>query len=121
MITLLLVSHLMIAIFLVAFILLQRSSGGALDGLGGGNGASGFLTARGTGNFLTRTTAVLATLFFITSISLSLYYKGRNNAVEHRSIVEEAAAEQTIPEAAAETEVPSVPESEVPSVPEAEN
>lgn len=74
--TVLLVIHLLVAIFLVAVILLQRSEGGALDGLGGGNGASSFLSARGTGNFLTRTTAILATIFIITSISLSLYYKG---------------------------------------------
>ncbi len=74
--TVLLVIHLIAAIFLVALILLQRSSGGALDGLGGGNGASSFLSARGTGNFLTRMTAILATIFIITSISLSIYHKG---------------------------------------------
>ena len=44
--TVLLVIHLLVAIFLVAVILLQRSEGGALDGLGGGNGASSFLSAR---------------------------------------------------------------------------
>jgi len=74
--TVLLVLHLMIAIFLVGIILIQRSTGGALDGLGGGSGASSFLSVRGTGNFLTKATAVLATLFFCTSISLSLYYRG---------------------------------------------
>lgn len=72
----LLVIHLLACIFLVAVILLQRSSGGALDGLGGSSGASSFLNARGTGNFLTRTTAILAVILFCTSISLSLYYKG---------------------------------------------
>lgn len=74
--TVLLVIHLIVAIFLVAVILLQRSEGGALDGLGGGSGAANFLTARGTGNFLTRLTAILATIFIITSISLSIYHKG---------------------------------------------
>ena len=62
--TVLLVVHLLVAIFLVALILLQRSGGGALDGLGGGSGAGNFLTARGTGNLLTRLTAIMATLFF---------------------------------------------------------
>ena len=103
--TVLLVSHLLIAIFLVAFILLQRSSGGALDGLGGGNGASSFLTARGTGNFLTKATAVLATLFFITSMSLSLYYKANTNN-EVKSILEQAPVEQSVPA------VPSAPVAE---------
>ncbi len=103
--TVLLVSHLLIAIFLVAFILLQRSSGGALDGLGGGNGASSFLTARGTGNFLTKATAILATLFFITSMSLSLYYKANTNN-EVKSILEQAPVEQSVPA------VPSAPVAE---------
>ncbi len=84
----LLVIHLLACIFLVAVILLQRSSGGALDGLGGGSGASNFLSARGTGNFLTRTTAVLAVVLFATSISLSLYYKGMDRRTG--SILEEA-------------------------------
>ena len=95
--TVLLVLHLLIAIFLVAFILLQRSSGGALDGLGGGNSASSFLTARGTGNFLTKATAILATLFFITSMSLSLYYKGHTGQVVTKSILEQAPVQQNQP------------------------
>lgn len=101
--TVLLVIHLLVAIFLVAVILLQRSEGGALDGLGGGNGASSFLSARGTGNFLTRTTAILATIFIITSISLSLYYKGTDRHA--KSILEEALV-------AAEAE-PSAPQAPV--------
>ena len=58
----LLVIHLMVAILLVVLILMQRNSGNALSGLGGGNGADSFLSARGKGNLLTRTTAVLIQL-----------------------------------------------------------
>ena len=105
--TILLVLHLLVAIFLVAFILLQRSSGGALDGLGGGNGASIFLTARGTGNFLTRATAILATLFFITSMSLSLYYKGHSTHAAAKSILDAAPVEQSVPEAPSAPEAPA--------------
>ena len=86
---------------------MQRSEGGALDGLGGGSGASSFLSARGTGNFLTKTTAVLATLFFITSISLSLYYK--NVERKSNSILDVAPAEQSVPAAPAVPDVPTVP------------
>ena len=96
--TVLLVIHLLVAIFLVAVILLQRSEGGALDGLGGGNGASSFLSARGTGNFLTRTTAILATIFIITSISLSLYYKGTAKSILEEAPVA-AEAEPSAPQA----------------------
>lgn len=61
--------HLMIAAALVGVVLLQRSEGGGL-GIGGGSG--GFMTGRGTANFLTRVTAALAAAFFATSISLTL-------------------------------------------------
>src|SRR3954447_5657650 len=69
MITVILVVHLMIATALVGVVLLQRSEGGAL-GIGGGGG--GFLTGRGTANLLTRTTAILAAVFFLTSMLLTL-------------------------------------------------
>lgn len=108
--TILLVVHLLVAIFLVTFILLQRSGGGALDGLGGGNSAGSFLTARGTGNFLTRATAVLATLFFITSLSLSLYFKG-SVQVENKSILD-APVEQSVPVAPATPAIPEAPTAE---------
>lgn len=91
--TVLLVIHLMVAIFLVIVILMQRSSGGALDGLGGGSGAGSFLNARSQGNLLTRVTAILATIFFITSISLSLYYKGTER--KSTSILDAPAAVET--------------------------
>jgi preprotein translocase subunit SecG len=66
--TVLIVIHLMVVIALVAVVLLQRSEGGAL-GVGGG---SGFMTGRGQANVLTRATAILATLFFITSLALTI-------------------------------------------------
>lgn len=103
----LLVIHLITAIFLVAVILMQRSNGGALNGLGGGSGANSFLTARGTGNLLTRTTAILATIFFITSISLCLYYKG----AEHpsTSVLDVAPAAQQAPVAPVAPVAPAAP------------
>ena len=64
--TVLIVIHLLIVIALVGVVLIQRSEGGGL-GIGGG---SGFMTARGTKNALTRLTAILALCFFATSIAL---------------------------------------------------
>ncbi|KQX42647.1 hypothetical protein ASD04_01370 [Devosia sp. Root436] len=66
----LIVAYLLIVLALIAVILLQRSEGGAL-GIGGGGGG-GFMTARGSANLLTRTTAILATLFFATAIGLTV-------------------------------------------------
>lgn len=73
--TVLIVIHLMIVLALVGVVLIQRSEGGGL-GIGGG---SGFMSARGTANALTRTTAILAALFFITSLGLGILtrYQGR--------------------------------------------
>jgi len=71
MITVILVIHLIITIALVGVILLQRSEGGAL-GIGGSSSGGSLFTARGAANALTRTTAILATAFFITSILLTM-------------------------------------------------
>ena len=66
--TVLIVVHLMVVLALVGVVLLQRSEGGGL-GIGGG---SGFMTARGAANALTRATAILAAAFFATSLVLSI-------------------------------------------------
>src|SRR5579871_3296113 len=65
----LIVIHILIVVALVGVVLLQRSEGGAL-GTGGGSG--NFMTGRGQANALSRATAVLATLFFVTSILMSM-------------------------------------------------
>ncbi len=101
----LLVIHLITAIFLVVVILMQRSNGGALNGLGGGSGANSFLTARGTGNLLTRTTAILATIFFATSIALCLYYKGADH---HNASLIDTVPAQSAPAPVA-PQAPAVP------------
>ena len=66
--TVLIVIHLLVVIALVAVVLLQRSEGGAL-GIGGGGG---FMTGRGQANALSRATAILAALFFATSLIMSI-------------------------------------------------
>ena len=86
MIILLLVIHILVAISLVGVILLQKSEGGAL-GMGGG-GMSGFMTGRSTANLLTRTTAILALLFMLTSLSL-VWFSNRGHAP--RSIIDQGA------------------------------
>ena len=65
--TVVIVVHLMLVAALIATVLLQKSEGGGL-GMGGGGG---FMSSRGTANLLSRTTAVLAVGFFLTSLLLS--------------------------------------------------
>ena len=70
MFTFLLIVQTVIAASLVGVILMQRSEGG---GLGVGGSSSGFMTARGAADFLTRSTAFLGALFVILSIALAAY------------------------------------------------
>src|SRR4051812_9480808 len=67
--TVVIVIHLMVVSAMIGLVLLQKSEGGGL-GMGGGGG--GFMTSRGTSNVLTRTTAILAGVFFVTSLVLSI-------------------------------------------------
>jgi len=67
-----LILNIILAILLVVSVLLQKSEGGAL-GLGASQ--ERFVSSRSAGNFLTKVTAILATLFIITSISLTIMSK----------------------------------------------
>lgn len=62
--------HALIALALVLVVLLQRSEGG---GLGMGRSSDGMTSVRGQANLLTRTTAILAAVFFATSIALAVF------------------------------------------------
>jgi len=64
-----LVLNIILAIILVIVILLQKSEGGAL---GIGASQESFISSRSAGNLLTKVTAIIATLFIITSISLTI-------------------------------------------------
>jgi len=66
MLTVVIVVHLMLVLGMIGVVLLQKSEGGGLV-----SSTSGFMTGRGTANVLTRTTALLAVGFFITSLALS--------------------------------------------------
>lgn len=80
--TVLLVIYLMVVIALIGVVLIQRSEGGGL-GIGGG---SGFMSARGTANALTRTTAILATLFFVLALGMNILsrFEGRPTDILNR-------------------------------------
>ena len=66
MLTVVIVIHLMLVLAMIGVVLLQKSEGGGLV-----SSTGGFMTGRGTANVLTRTTAMLAVGFFVTSLALS--------------------------------------------------
>jgi preprotein translocase subunit SecG len=116
--TVLLVIHLMVAVALIGVIMLQRSEGGAL-GIGG---SGGLMTGRGTANFLTRVTAMLAAGFFATSIALTLLSRYENRS--HSILPVSPASSTTAPTPASSGPngralQPLVPTSPAPSAPAA--
>ena len=97
--TLLLVIHITLAILLIGSVLLQKSDGGAL-GIGGNSG--NLMSSRSAGNFLTKFTTVLAFLFIITSISLTLINKKDNS---QKSIIDKI--EQLDKNSSSQPKIPS--------------
>ena len=96
---LVLIINIILAIMLIGSILLQKSEGGAL-GLGASQ--ESFISSRSAGSFLTKTTAVIATLFIITSISLTILSKEN---LPTKSVLESVSEEETSSE-------PEIPKSE---------
>ena len=88
--TVLIAIHLLVVLALVGVVLLQKSEGGAL-GTGGGGG---FMTGRGQANALSRATAILAAMFFATSLAMSMLASWSRAP---RSIIESAPASTSAP------------------------
>ncbi len=79
MTTVLLIIHLFVTLALIGVVLIQRSEGGGL-GVGTSQGMGAFMGGRGTANLLTRTTAILGTIFFVLSLTLALLDRGAGRA-----------------------------------------
>jgi preprotein translocase subunit SecG len=108
--TALLIVHTLIALSIIALVLLQRGKG-AEAGAAFGAGASGTVFgARGSTNFFSRTTAILATLFFASSLALA-FMSSQGPAEGPKSIIESAApVENTVPPVDDTGSIPDLPE-----------
>ena len=102
MTTVILIIHIIISISIVCLVLMQRSEGGGL-GIGGGNN---FMSARGTADFLTRATTILAIAFFCTSILLAML---AGYGKKSSSIIDEVSQESQIENNSSKDGKPSVP------------
>ena len=98
--TAVIVLNVILAIILVILVLLQRSEGGAL---GLGLSQDNFASTRTVGNFLTKSTAVIATLFIISSISLVILSRG--DLEEKQSVIERLEEEK-------DSNLPKIPDSQ---------
>ena len=95
----LLLVNVILAILLVIIILVQKSEGGAL---GLGVSQDSFISSRSAGNFLTKTTVIIATLFIITSISLTIMSREQ---ISSTSVLEKVEEKE-------DTTEPQIPESD---------
>ena len=75
-----LIFHAILAIVLIISVLLQRSDGGALGGLGGGANFSGMLEGRRSADFLTKLTTIIGVLFLANSLFLAILTKNKNDS-----------------------------------------
>ena len=87
--------NIILAILLIAVVLLQKSEGGAL---GLGVSQDSFVSSRSASNFLTKATAIIATLFIITSISLTIMAKKEFSSSSVLEKIEEEKVEPSEPE-----------------------
>ncbi|MBM4197315.1 MAG: preprotein translocase subunit SecG [Gammaproteobacteria bacterium] len=111
--TALLIAHVIVGGLIVGLVLLQRGKGADAGAAFGAGASATVFGARGSSNFLSRSTAVLATLFFATSLSLA--YIGSERPVA-RSVVEEAGVPGDPAVAPAPSDMPAPP-AELPVAP----
>ena len=112
--SIILVVHTLIAVLIIALVLLQRGKG-ADAGAAFGAGASGTVFgARGSSNFFSRSTGILATAFFVTSLTLA-YMSSQSSqptSLMDDSVVEEAEPVQIIEPTVSDSDLPALPETE---------
>ena len=98
--TIIIVLNVILAIILILLVLLQRSEGGAL---GLGLLQDNFASTRTVGNFLTKSTAVIAALFIVSSISLVILSRG--DIEQNQSVIERIEEEK-------DSDLPKIPDSQ---------
>jgi preprotein translocase subunit SecG len=108
--TLLLVVHVLFGVGVIGLVLLQHGKGADMGAAFGSGSAGSLFGASGSANFLSRTTGVLAALFFITSMALT--YIG-STRTEGKSVIERPKESQEVPKPTSSTTVPA-PSSTVP-------
>ncbi len=105
--TLVVIVHVIVAIAIVGLVLLQQGKGADAGAAFGSGASQTVFGAAGSGNFLTRSTSIAATIFFITSLTLAIFAKQNTSAgvVEGLPIANPALLEQS---AAPVTDIPQV-------------
>jgi preprotein translocase subunit SecG len=114
----LVIVYLIVAVMLIGFVLIQQGKGAGMGASFGSGGSNTVFGSTGSGNFLTRTTAVLATLFFVISLILGNQTADKEKSVDEWQNLDTPAVEQTIDSDVPTTEqsVSASPDSDVPAL-----
>lgn len=127
--TVILIVHVLAAIGVISLVLLQQGKGADMGAAFGSGASSTVFGSQGSSSFITRGTAILATIFFVTSLVLAVF---SSRGVESTSVTESAVAEvvdsgasvaedmPSAPEVPAASEMPAVPASDMPAAPAVE-
>ena len=111
---LILVIHVLAAVGLIALVLVQQSKGADIGAAFGSGASQTLFGARGSANFLTRLTALLATIFFVTSLTLAVLATRGGGP---RSVTDTVTSEPAAPTPAPPAEKQTPPPAETPSAP----
>ena len=98
-----LVLHVLVAIAVIGFVLLQHGKGADMGAAFGGGSSGSLFGSAGSANFLSRTTAILATVFFLTSVALT-WFGSREGTPQ--GVMDKGVMERTVVPPAAPTDVP---------------
>jgi len=102
----LLVAYLIVALLLIGFVLIQQGKGADMGASFGSGGSNTVFGSGGSGNFMTRTTAILAGLFFFISLTLGAMTANRESADDEWDNLEVPAAVEAPVQAPADMDVP---------------
>ncbi|NDV91608.1 preprotein translocase subunit SecG [Alteromonas sp. 345S023] len=103
----LLVAYLVVALLLIGFVLIQQGKGADMGASFGSGGSNTVFGSSGSGNFMSRTTAILAGLFFFISLTLGALTANKESAVDDWENLEIPAAEAPV-QTSADQDVPVV-------------
>ncbi|MFT7412154.1 MAG: preprotein translocase subunit SecG [Paraglaciecola sp.] len=114
----LVIVYLIVAIMLIGFVLIQQGKGAGMGASFGSGGSNTVFGSAGSGNFLTRTTAILATLFFVISLILGNQTADKEKSIDEWQNLEVPVSEQLIDSDVPVTEqsLPANTDSDVPAV-----
>jgi len=109
-----LVLHVLAAIAVCGFVLLQHGKGADMGAAFGGGSSGSLFGAAGSANFLSRSTAVLATVFFLTSVALT-WFGSQQGAPQ--GVMEKGVMERTLPSKPSDVPAPATPTTPAPATP----